>query len=150
MKIFPFLVTFFVTVLSVKSEKPSSRLFQGKEINIFFKNLQFVLAESEPVDLGLVYDFFTNDESISGFQASSIAQVSHFYCINKSSRSLLVLLQCSRISHINNTVDLVSWRRSAHHTRLCSVSSTNHPGQSLQRPDCRHHHCYSCWICKIS
>ena len=49
MKIFPFLVTFFVTVLSVKSEKPSSRLFQGKEINIFFKNLQFVLAESEPV-----------------------------------------------------------------------------------------------------
>ena len=77
MKIFPFLVTFFVTILSVKSEKPSSRLFQGKEINIFFKNLQFVLAESEPVDLGIVYDFFTNDESISGFQASSIAQVSH-------------------------------------------------------------------------
>jgi len=59
MKTLTIFVTFFVTVLSAESEEPSSRLFQ---------------AQPEPVDLGLIYDFFTNDAGISRFQASSIAQ----------------------------------------------------------------------------
>ena len=33
-------------------------------------------AQPEPVDLGLIYDFFTADEdSISRFQVASVAQV---------------------------------------------------------------------------
>ena len=49
--------------------------------NFNFKVLHFSLffsAQPEPVDLGLIYDFFTADEdSISRFQVASVAQVPH-------------------------------------------------------------------------
>ena len=142
MKAITIFVTFFVTVLSAESEEPSSRLFQGKMKSIPPCWFWFdVSAQPEPVDLGLIYDFFTNDAGISRFQASSIAQVISLVHLFTYWRSLLVLLQRYWISHNNIVVDIISRRWSAQSSKHWTLSSWSHHEQSLQWSECCHRHC---------
>ena len=54
---------------------------------------------SEPIDLGAIYDFFTNDAGGARFQASVIAQVFYFpiiYQLNLQQNFLILTLMLLR------------------------------------------------------